>query len=121
MTPRQGRFDSNFPEVGPPPVLTRYGIVVLYNGKNAQGKQGDKSLGAGAYAAGEALFDGNDPVRLLARLQDPVLRPEAPYEKTGQYTSGTTFAEGLVYFHDQWLLYYGCADSRVAVVTANRE
>ena len=121
MTPRQGRFDSGFPEVGPPPVLTRYGIVVLYNGKNAQGKQGDKSMGAGAYAAGEALFDGNDPVRLLARLQDPVLRPEAPYEKTGQYTSGTTFAEGLVYFHDQWLLYYGCADSRVAVVTANRE
>ncbi len=41
-----------------------------------------------------------------------------PYEKTGQYIAGTTFAEGLVYFHDQWLLYYGCADSLVGVVTA---
>jgi len=41
-----------------------------------------------------------------------------PYEKTGQYIAGTTFAEGLVYFHDQWLLYYGCADSLVGVVSA---
>lgn len=121
MTARPGRFDSAFPEVGPPPVLTRYGIVVLYNGKNAPAKQGDKSLGAGAYAGGEALFDANDPVRLLARLQDPVLRPSAPYEATGQYAAGTTFTEGLVYFHKQWLLYYGCADSRVAVAFAPQE
>jgi predicted GH43/DUF377 family glycosyl hydrolase len=41
-----------------------------------------------------------------------------PYEKTGQYAAGTTFAEGLVFFHDQWLLYYGCADSLVAVAIA---
>ena len=33
----------------------------------------------------------------------------------GQYVAGTTFAEGLVWFHDRWLLYYGCADSRVGV------
>ena len=44
--------------------------------------------------------------------------PVMPYEKTGQYAAGTTFAEGLVYFHDQWFLYYGCADSLVAVATA---
>ena len=41
-----------------------------------------------------------------------------PYEKTGQYEAGTTFAEGLVCFHKQWFLYYGCADSLVAVATA---
>jgi predicted GH43/DUF377 family glycosyl hydrolase len=41
-----------------------------------------------------------------------------PYEKTGQYEAGTTFAEGLVYFRNQWFLYYGCADSLVAVATA---
>ena len=47
-----------------------------------------------------------------------MLKPELPYEKTGQYAAGTTFAEGLVCFHDQWFLYYGCADSLVAVATA---
>jgi beta-1,2-mannosidase len=117
VRPRAGHFDSTFPEVGPPPVLTSAGIVVLYNGKNAV-KDGDPDLGPNAYAAGEALFDENDPGRLVRQTQHPVLKPEMAYEKTGQYAAGTTFAEGLVYFHDQWLLYYGCADSVVAVATA---
>src|SRR5262249_55492562 len=47
-----------------------------------------------------------------------VLKPDLPYEKTGQYAAGTTFAEGLVFFRGKWFLYYGCADSLVAVATA---
>ena len=47
LAKREGHFDSSFPEVGPPPVLTARGIVMLYNGKDAK---------SGAYAAGEALF-----------------------------------------------------------------
>jgi predicted GH43/DUF377 family glycosyl hydrolase len=117
LGPRAGHFDSSFPETGPPPVLTDAGIVVLYNGKNAP-EGGAADLGENAYAAGEALFDARDPSRLLARDDQPALKPELPYEKTGQYVAGTTFAEGLVYFRKQWFLYYGCADSLVAVVTA---
>jgi len=117
LRPRQGYFDSSFPETGPPPVLTSAGIVMLYNGKNAA-KGGDPKLGASAYAAGEALFDGQNPALLLKQTAEPVLKPEMPYEKTGQYAAGTTFAEGLVYFHKRWFLYYGCADSLVAVATA---
>jgi predicted GH43/DUF377 family glycosyl hydrolase len=117
LHPRPGHFDSQFPETGPPPVLTGAGIVVLYNGKNAT-EGGDPELGPNAYAAGEALFDPMDPARLIAQAAQPVLKPELPYEKTGQYKAGTTFAEGLVYFHGRWFLYYGCADSLVAVVTA---
>jgi len=117
LRPRPGHFDSTFPETGPPPVLTSTGIVVLYNGKNAV-KDGDPSLGPNAYAAGEALFGKNDPARLVQQTEQPVLMPVMSYEKTGQYAAGTTFAEGLVYFHDQWFLYYGCADSLVAVATA---
>ena len=117
LRPRAGHFDSTFPETGPPPVLTKAGIVVLYNGKNAV-KDGDPALGTNAYAAGEALFAADNPAHLMARTDVPVLKPELPYEKTGQYTAGTTFAEGLVYFHKQWFLYYGCADSLVAVATA---
>ncbi len=117
LRPRPRHFDSTFPETGPPPVLTPTGIVVLYNGKNAV-KEGDPDLGPNAYAAGEALFDKNDPARLVRQAEQPVLEPMMPYEKTGQYAAGTTFAEGLVYFHNQWLLYYGCADSLVAVATA---
>ena len=117
LAPRPGRFDSSFPETGPPPVLTSEGIVVLYNGKNAA-TGGDPALGPNAYAAGEALFAADDPTRLIARTDQPVLRPEMPFEKTGQYAAGTTFAEGLVRFRSQWFLYYGCADSMVGVATA---
>jgi beta-1,2-mannosidase len=117
LKPRPGHFDSSFPETGPPPLLTDKGIVVLYNGKNAE-TGGDPSMGPNAYAAGEALFDAHDPRHLLAQTDAPVLKPELPYEKTGQYAAGTSFAEGLVFFHGKWFLYYGCADSLVAVVTA---
>jgi predicted GH43/DUF377 family glycosyl hydrolase len=117
LKPRAGHFDSTFPETGPPPVLTSAGIVMIYNGKNAA-SGGDPALGPGAYAAGEALFNGQNPAQLLTQTAEPVLKPELPYEKTGQYAAGTTFAEGLVYFHKQWFLYYGCADSLVAVATA---
>ena len=117
LRPRAGHFDSSFPETGPPPVLTEAGIVVLYNGKNAP-EGGDPAMGPNAYAAGEALFDAHHPARLLAQRDQPVLKPELDYEKTGQYAAGTTFAEGLVFFRGKWLLYYGCADSLVAVATA---
>jgi predicted GH43/DUF377 family glycosyl hydrolase len=117
LTKRPGHFDSGFPETGPPPVLTDAGIVVLYNGKNDP-DHGDPVLGANAYAAGEALFDAHDPSHLIARTEAPVLKPEKAYEKTGQYVAGTTFAEGLVRFHNKWFLYYGCADSEVGVVSA---
>ena len=116
---RHGLFDSGFPEVGTPPILTKQGILVLYNGKNAEaGKEPDSKLDPGAYSVGEALFDPDHPARLIHRLSQPVLHPEMPYERSGQYAAGTTFGEGLVYFKGKWLLYYGCADSFVAVAEA---
>jgi beta-1,2-mannosidase len=123
MRARPRKFDSGLPEVGPPPVLTKDGIVLVYNGKNAAGANGkdsagadrDPALAAGAYSVGQALFAADDPAKLLARSEKPFFQPELPWEKSGQYAAGTTFAEGLVWFHDRWLLYYGCADSRVGV------
>lgn len=117
LKPRPGLFDSFFPEDGAPPVVTRHGIVVFYNGKNA-GEGGDPKLGGGAYAVGEALFDAANPSSFKAQLDQPVLWPELPWEKTGQYAAGTTFGEGLVLFHGKWFLYYGCADSLVGVAIA---
>jgi predicted GH43/DUF377 family glycosyl hydrolase len=117
LKPRPGHFDSSFPETGPPPVLTKAGIVMLYNGKNAP-DGGDPELGPNAYAAGEALFDGHDPTRLVAQTERPVFQPEQSYEKTGQYAAGTTFAEGLVLFRGKWFVYYGCADSLVGVASS---
>jgi predicted GH43/DUF377 family glycosyl hydrolase len=61
------------------------------------------------------LFDAKEPGRVIARLDKPFFVPTEPFEKSGQYPAGTVFVEGLVYHKDKWFLYYGCADSRVAV------
>jgi predicted GH43/DUF377 family glycosyl hydrolase len=120
MRARKGKFDSIFPEVGPPPILTKQGIVLLYNGKNARGANAAPNLGDDAYAAGQALFDAKDPTKLLDRLQEPFFKPELPFEMRGQYQGGTTFIEGLVYFKKKWFLYYGCADSLVGVAVCDK-
>lgn len=118
LGPRPGRFDAPLVEAGPPALLTEDGILLLYNAKN-EGDHDVPGLGVGAYAGGQALFDADDPARLLGRLDGPFIQPEQPFERTGQYDAGTTFIEGLVYFRDKWLLYYGCADSMVAVAVAD--
>ena len=116
LEPRPGKFDSGLPEVGPPPMLTDAGIVLLYNGKNAV-SGGDPGLDPGAYSAGRAVFAADDPTRLIERSTRPFLQPELAWERSGQYAAGTTFIEGLVRFHDRWFLYYGSADSLVGVAS----
>ncbi|HLZ45886.1 MAG TPA: glycoside hydrolase family 130 protein [Gemmatimonadales bacterium] len=106
LSPRQGYFDSWLVEGGPPALITKHGIVVLYNAGNTE---------THTYAGGQALFDARNPVRLIARSDTAFIKPTENYERTGQYTAGTTFVEGLVPFHGRWYLYYGTADSRVGV------
>ena len=118
-SPRPGHFDSQLTECGPPAILTKKGILLLYNGKNAPGKQGDPRFGGGAYSAGQMLFSAKNPTQLINRLNVPFFRPMEPFEKTGQYVDGTVFVEGMAYFKQQWFIYYGCADSRVGVAVYN--
>jgi len=115
VSPRDGFFDSDLAECGPPAVMTEHGILLLYNGKNSEGEKGDRRFNASAYCAGQVLFDLNDPTRVLARLDEPFLRPMEPFERSGQYVDGTVFIQGLAFLDAKWFLYYGCADSRVAV------
>ncbi|MBO0331078.1 glycoside hydrolase family 130 protein [[Muricauda] lutisoli] len=119
LSPRPGYFDSWLVEAGPPPLLTSNGIVLLYNAGNSQ-NIGVKDLGNRIYTGGQALFDVNEPWKLLDQTDEPFIKPELPFEKSGQYKDGTTFLEGLVMFNGTWYLYYGTADSMVGVVTAQK-
>lgn len=114
-SPRKGYFDSDLTECGPPAILTDKGIVLLYNGKNHPGNGGDTRFNGNSYCAGQMLFDKADPTKLITRLDVPFLRPMQPFEKSGQYVNGTVFIEGMAWLKHKWYLYYGCADSRVAV------
>jgi beta-1,2-mannosidase len=112
---RPGKFDSDLTECGPPAILTDKGIVLLYNGKNAETDKADPSLPKGMYSVGQIIFDPKDPGKVLSRSDKPFLQPSLPHEISGQYQAGTTFAEGLVWFKNKWFLYYGTADSYVGL------
>ena len=118
LNPRDDGWDAPLVECGPPAVLTGDGIVLLYNVK-VERDLPELGLQNGAYAGGQALFDPSEPTKLLDRLDKPFIQPKLEWEKTGQYAAGTTFIEGLVYFNDQWFLYYGSADSLVGVAVSS--
>ena len=116
LRPRPGKFDSRLVEPGPCAIWQNDGILLFYNGMNLD-RGGDPGLPAGAYSSGQALFDPSDPTRLMDRTDTWFLRPDKPYEIDGQVNQ-VCFIEGLVRFNDRWFLYYGTADSRIAVAVA---
>lgn len=109
-------FDNGLVEAGPPPILTKHGILVLYNGARKK-QSGD---GIEMYSGGQALMDKNDPTKLLYQLNMPFIYPEKDYELAG-LVNKVTFSEGLVFFNSKWFLYYGTADSKIAVAVCERD
>jgi len=119
LVPRAGSFDSRLVEPGPPAILSDEGILFIYNSSNDR-KNGDPGLPPGTYAAGQALFASDDPSRLLRRSGTYFFHPERPFEKAGQ-VNNVCFVEGLVEFNGALLLYYGTADSKIAVAVCARK
>jgi len=113
---REGKFDSDLVESGPPAILTDRGIVLIYNSRNVP-SFGDKTLAEGTYTASQALFDKNDPTKLMKRLDHYFMKPEKSYERSGQVNQ-VCFVEGLAIFDNHWYLYYGTADSKIAVAVS---
>ena len=104
---RPGKFDSRVVEPGPPPILTSEGIVLVYNGA-------DDNL---VYRTGVAVFDRNDPRKVLYRSDEPIFQPEKEWEKIGQVPN-VVFVEGMAKRGKEWLFYYGGADKYVGVAAA---
>ena len=113
LHPRMGYFDSRLVEPGPYALLKEEGILLIYNASNARNFN-DPNLPEFTYAAGQALFDKNAPYKLIDRTDDYFIYPDKDYEKVGEVNE-VCFVEGLVYFQNKWFLYYGTADSKVAV------
>lgn len=113
LRPRKNHFDSRLVESGPFALLRDDGILLIYNGMNAE-QDGDPDFAKGAYCAGQALFDASDPTMVVDRLKEPFIIPDRDYEIKGQVNQ-VCFIEGMVSFRDQWFLYYGTADSKIAV------
>ena len=115
LGPRNKKFDSDLIEPGPPAMITDKGILLIYNSRNVP-SIGDSSLPEGTYAASQVLIDKNDPMKVISRMENYFIKPEKDYEITGQ-VNHVCFLEGLVKLKDKWYMYYGTADSKIAVAT----
>ncbi len=116
LHPRPGYFDSRLVEPGPYALLAEEGIVLIYNASNAENNN-DPTLPKFTYAAGQALFDKNVPYKLIDRSDEYFIHPDKDYERVGEVNE-VCFVEGLVYYKNKWFLYYGTADSKIAVAVA---
>ena len=66
------------------------------------------------YSLGALLLDAKDPSRVLGRSRDPILAPEAQYEREGFFAK-VVFTCGVIPDGDNVRVYYGAADGVTAV------
>ena len=101
---------------GTPPILTRYGWLVVYHGVHKIFEPG-ANIGKLAYSAGVMILSGIQPNVMLYRSTDPVLAPSAPEERHGT-VDNVVFPTGVdrrddLGTPDHIDIYYGMADSRI--------
>jgi predicted GH43/DUF377 family glycosyl hydrolase len=105
-------WDANKIGLSPPPLETAEGWLLLYHGVR-------HTPGGCLYRLGLALLDLEDPRRVLRRSDEWIFAPEMPYERQGD-VNGVVFPCGWVLDKATGTirLYYGGADSCVALATA---
>jgi predicted GH43/DUF377 family glycosyl hydrolase len=114
MEARRGAWwDANKIGLSPPPIETPQGWLVIYHGV--------RMTAAGCiYRLGLALFDLHNPERCLKRGDEWIFGPEKPYERQGD-VDDVVFPCGCILAPDgdTLSLYYGAADSSIALATGS--
>jgi predicted GH43/DUF377 family glycosyl hydrolase len=113
LQPRTGAWwDSMRIGIGPPPIRTEHGWLLLYHGVK-------ETMAGDIYRVGIALLDLDEPTRVVRRLPAWILAPLAAYERTGDVPN-VVFPCGLVHEPetDEVRLYYGAADSSICLATS---
>lgn len=110
MSPRAGFWDSH--KIGPavPPMRLENGnwLLIYYGIKNTSG---------GPIARiGAALLDPNNPARVIARTNIPIISPRAFHERVGDIFNMVSSCGGILE-EEKLLLYYGAANSCICAGT----
>jgi predicted GH43/DUF377 family glycosyl hydrolase len=110
---RGGWWDANKVGLGPPPLLTEHGWLVCYHGVKV-------TASGSVYRLGLALLDRDRPETVIARGDEWVFGPQAAYERAGDVPD-VVFPCGWILRDDGDTLdmYYGAADSFVALASAS--
>ena len=113
MLDSEYRFESRNVGGGCPPIETRDGWLLIYHAVE------DSHVGR-IYHAAAALFDLDDPTKVIARMKKPLFSPTQQWEKKGDvnnvvFPTGTVIKDGRLY------IYYGAADKRIAAKSVDME
>lgn len=108
-TPREGSWDDSKVGGGAAPFRVYYGKedgwLAIYHGVTGSPP---------TYSLGALLLNRHDPSRVRARSREPILKPEAPYEREG-FFGKVVFTCGALTDGDLVRVYYGAADGVTAV------
>lgn len=99
---RESEWDNRMRGVGPPPIKTDEGWLVLYHAMDKRDPD--------RYKIGAMLLDLKEPTKILYRSPNPLLEPDAKYENHG-FKSGVVYTCGAVVVGEKLLVYYGGADT----------
>jgi len=108
---RPGWWDSTRVGLGPPPIETDEGWLIIYHGVRM-------TASGSLYRVGLALLDLDEPWKIIKRADQWVFGPHEPYERVGD-VPGVTFPTGIVHDPetDELIMYYGAADTSVCLAT----
>jgi predicted GH43/DUF377 family glycosyl hydrolase len=105
---RPGKWDGRRIGANGPPILTDRGWLQLYHGA-------DKNT---RYCWGAMLLAHDDPTKVLARSDEPIMQPRTDYELRG-FFGNVVFSNGHVVKGDELTVYYGAADEYVGGATGS--
>ncbi len=113
-------------KVGPaaPPVRTHRGWLTTFHAVDrdpTRGKNGWEKRWQKRYTAGLMLLDAEEPWRVIGLSREPLLAPEAPYERNG-FRNDVIFPGGMILEESgEVKIYYGAADTVECLATAHVE
>ena len=104
------RSSKDHIEAGAPPIKTKYGWLLIYS--YIQNYFSPPAV----FGIEAALLDINNPQRIIARTDKPLIVPQEEYEKYGKvpnivFPTGALVKDGILH------IYYGAADTTCAVAT----
>ena len=114
-------------KIGPTasPIRTDEGWLTLFHAvdrDDSRGKNGWENSWKKRYTAGIMLLDLNDPSRVLAVYDKPLIAPDLPIETDEGFRQNVIFPCGMLLEDDgEVKIYYGASDTCVCLATARLE
>ena len=98
-TTRPGHWDSARVGAGGSPIKTEEGWLEIYHGANHDHR----------YCLGALLLSLDNPAKVLARSEEPIMEPLMDYERKG-FFGNVVFTNGHLVDGDHLTIYYGASD-----------